>query len=367
MMNNYAARLAAARQIAGVDAIALVPGWNLVYFTGLHMHLQVRPTILFITPTGLSMIVPRLELQTLVQRPDLNIQPFAWGDSEGFVGAFRAAVDMLQLHGKTLGIDGMTMRATEMIRLEAVARDMRIVPVERELIRIRSIKGADEVASMRKAVHIAESALSDLLSEIEPGMSEGQIGTRLSMLMAQHGGEGEPFAPAVQTGPNSANPHAPAGDRKLQRDEFLLIDFGCRVNGYPSDITRTFCLGTPSAEMQHIYDTVLRANEAAQEAAKPGVAMGAVDAAARAVITDAGYGDYFTHRTGHGLGLDIHEPIPQIAGGVEDLLEPGMAFTIEPGIYVPGLGGVRIEDNVVVTQGGIDVLTRYERKLMLTR
>jgi Xaa-Pro dipeptidase len=356
MPNDYAARLAAARQIAGVDAIALVPGWNLVYFTGLHMHLQVRPTILFITPTGLSMIVPRLELQTLIQRPDLNIQPFAWGDSEGFVGAFRAAVDMLHLHGKTLGIDGMTMRATEMIRIESV---------ERELIRIRSIKGADEVASMRKAVEIAERALGVLMDEVEPGMSELQIGARLSVLMTQHGGEGDSFAPAVQTGPNSANPHAPAGDRKLQKDEFLLIDFGCRVNGYPSDITRTFCLGTPSAEMQRIYDTVLRANEAAQKAAKAGVAMGAVDAAARAVISDAGYGDYFTHRTGHGLGLDIHEPIPQIAGGVEDLLEPGMAFTIEPGIYLPGLGGVRIEDNVVVTESGIDVLTSYERRLAL--
>ena len=248
------------------------------------MHLQVRPTILFITPTGLSMIVPRLELQTLVQRPDLDIQPFAWGDSEGFVGAFRAAVDMLHLHGKTLGIDGMTMRATEMIRIESVTRDLRIVPIERELIRIRSIKGADEVASMRRAVQIAESALGDLMGEVEPGMSELQIGARLSVLMTQHGGEGDSFAPAVQTGPNSANPHAPAGDRKLQKDEFLLIDFGCRVNGYPSDITRTFCLGTPTAEMQRIYDTVLRANEAAQKAAKPGVAMGVVDAAARAVI-----------------------------------------------------------------------------------
>ncbi len=365
MPNNYAARLNAARQIAGVDAIAIVPGWNLIYFTGLHMHLQVRPTVLFITPTGLAMIVPRLEMQTLVERPDLNIQPFAWGDTEGFAGAFRAAMETLDLHGKTLGIDGMTMRATEMLRLQAAAPDMRILPVERELIRIRAIKGADEVESMRKAVQIAETALRDLLGEIAPGMTERQIGARLSALMVAHGGDGDSFAPAVQTGPNSANPHAPAGDRALQKDEFLLIDYGCRINGYPSDITRTFCLGTPTAEMQRIYDTVLRANEAAQKAAKPGVAMGAVDAAAREVIAAAGYGDYFTHRTGHGLGLDIHEPIPQIAGGVTDVLEPGMAFTIEPGIYLPGLGGVRIEDNVVVTQDGIDVLTRFERQLAL--
>jgi Xaa-Pro dipeptidase len=367
MSNNYAARLAAARQIKDVDAIALVPGWNFVYFTGLHMHLQVRPTILFITPTGLAMIVPRLEMQTLIERPDLNVQPFAWGDSEGWAGAFKDAIDVLGLRGKTLGIDGMTMRATEMLRLQAAAPDMRILPLERELIRIRAVKGEDEVASLRKAVEIAERALGDMMREVQPGMTEKQIGARLSTLMTQYGSDGESFVPAVQTGPNTANPHAPAGDRTLREGEFLLIDFGCRVNGYPSDITRTFCLGTPSAEMQRIYDVVLRANEAAQAAAKPGVAMGAVDAAARGVITAAGYGEYFTHRTGHGLGLDIHEPIPQIAGGVEDVLEEGMCFTIEPGIYVPGFGGVRIEDNVVVTANGLEVLTSYERKLALIR
>jgi Xaa-Pro dipeptidase len=366
-MSTYAARLNAARQIAGVDAIAIVPGWNLIYFTGLHMHLQVRPTILFITPDSLAMIIPRLELQTLAERPDLNVQPFAWGDDEGFARAFHDALDALGLRGRTLGIDGMTMRATEMLHLQNTAPGLRIVPVERELIRIRSIKGSEEIAALRKAVHIAEAALSDLLREVAPGMSERQIAGRLSALMDAHGGEGNSFEPAVQTGPNSANPHAPAGERLLGRDEFLLIDFGCRVGGYPSDITRTFCLGTPTAEMQRIYDTVLRANEAARTAAKPGVAMGAVDSAARAVIAEAGYGEHFTHRTGHGLGLDIHEPIPQIAPGVQDVLEPGMCFTIEPGIYLPGMGGVRIEENVVVTADGIDVLTSFERRLTLPR
>jgi Xaa-Pro aminopeptidase len=167
----------------------------------------------------------------------------------------------------------------------------------------------------------------------------------------------------VQTGPNSALPHGMLTDRILGQDEFLLIDYGGRVEGYPADITRTFCLGTPTSEMQKIYDTVLAANQAAIKAGGPGVAMGTVDKAARDVIRAAGYGEYFIHRTGHGLGLNGHEMIPQIAEGVEDVLEPGMAFTIEPGIYVPGLGGVRIEDDVVVTESGLDVLTSYPKRL----
>ena len=181
--------------------------------------------------------------------------------------------------------------------------------------------------------------------------------------MTALGSEGVAFEPLVQTGPNSALPHGMLTDRALGRDEFLLIDYGGRYEGYPADITRTFCLGTPTAEMQKIYDTVKAANEAAIKASGPGVTMGSIDKAARDVINAAGYGAYFIHRTGHGLGLAGHEMIPQIAEGVTDLLEPGMAYTIEPGVYVPGLGGVRVEDNVVITETGADVLTSYPKSL----
>ena len=183
--------------------------------------------------------------------------------------------------------------------------------------------------------------------------------------MTEGGGDGLAFDSLIQTGPNSANPHGSSTQRALQRDEFLLIDYGCKIDGYPADITRTFCLGSPSAEMQKIYDTVLRANDAAKAAAKPGVPCEQVDKAARQVIEAEGYGQYFIHRTGHGLGLDTHEPIPQIAGGVDYPLQPGMTFTIEPGVYVPGLGGVRIEDNVLVTDSGLEVLTSFPRSLRI--
>jgi Xaa-Pro dipeptidase len=365
MQIDYAGRIAALRRIAGVDAIALVPGWNMVYFTGLHFHLSERPVIAFFTQDGLSVVIPQLEVLKLHDRPDLNAQPFAWSDTEGYQGAFRAAIDALGLHGKTLGIDGMTLRATELLTLQAFAPTMRVLPMERELIRIRARKTPDEIAALRQACHIAEQALADLISTVQPGMTERQIAAQLARLMDAHGGEGEAFGTIALTGANTANPHGVPSDRALQTGEFLLLDFGCRYNGYPSDITRTFCLGEPTAQMQEIYDTVLRANEAARAVAGPGVPMRMVDKAARDVIEAAGYGQYFTHRTGHGLGLDGHEPIPQIAGNIDDLLEPTMCFTIEPGIYLPELGGVRIEENVVVTDNGLDVLTSFERKLKL--
>ena len=364
MTPDYSARQAKLRDIAGADAIAIVPGPNMVYFTGLHFHLSERPTIAIFTPDGnLSIIIPQLEIPKLEARPDLEARAFGWTDKDGFEGAFADAVRELGLQGKLLGVDGMTMRVSEWLTFQAVDTSLRVKPVEHSLTHIRAIKAPDEIDAMRQACRLSEAALDKLLAWVEPGMTEKAIAARLAEELVGQGSHSLSFEPLVQTGPNSALPHGFITERALAAGEFLLIDFGGAVNGYPADITRTFCLGTPTAEMQKMYDTVLRANEAACKIGGPGVPMGALDKAARDVITDAGYGEYFIHRTGHGLGLDIHEPIPQIAAGVEDLLEPGMTFTIEPGVYVPGLGGVRIEDNVAVTEDGLEVLTSYPRRL----
>jgi len=366
MQIDYAARQAKLRAIQGADAIVLVPGSNLFYFTGLQFHLSERPTIAIFTPDGhFSIIIPELEVTKLHQRPDLEGRAFAWSDTDGYAEAFRNAVDELGLRGKRLGVDGLTMRVTEWLEFQKVDPTMQISALERQIIAIMARKTPDEVEAMRKAIRISEAALDKMLRWIEPGMTERAIATRLSEDLGALGSEGNAFEPLIQTGPNSALPHGMITDRQLQRDEFLLVDFGGRYDGYPADITRTFCIGTPTAEMQKIYDTVRAANEAAIQAGGPGVPMGAVDKAARDVIKAAGYGDYFTHRTGHGLGLNGHELIPQIAEGVSDLLEPGMAFTIEPGIYIPGLGGVRVEDDVVVTENGLDVLTSYPKQQLV--
>jgi Xaa-Pro dipeptidase len=364
MPQDYERRIDKLLAIGGVDAIAIVPGTNMAYFTGLDVHLSERPIVALFAAGGLSLIIPQLEAQKVTSRADLEAQLFVWTDEEGCQGAFARALDGLGLRGKTLGIDGMTMRVTEWLTFSQIDPSLKVHPVERELMRIRAHKMPDEVAAMRRAIAISEAALRQLLTEVHPGMSEKAIAARLEALMIQDGGDGLAFGTLVQSGPNSANPHGSTTDRVLQDNEYLLIDYGCTVDGYPADITRTFCFGRPSAEMQKIYDTVLRANEAAKAVVKPGLPCELVDKAARGVIEAAGYGQYFFHRTGHGLGLDVHEPVPQIASGVEYPLEPGMTFTIEPGIYVSGLGGVRIEDNILVTDTGAEVLTSFPRSLV---
>lgn len=364
---DYKARQERLREIAGVDTVIIVPGASMIYFTGLRFHLSERPVLALFTPDGnLSFIIPELEVPKLRERPDLEARAFAWTDTDGYEGAFESALKDLGLQGGTLGVDGLTMRVTEWLTFQNIDSSLKVKPVERDLIHIMSRKMPDEVEAMRRAVQISEKALENLMGWVRPGMTEREIAGRLGEELAALGSEGIAFEPLVQTGPNSALPHGMLTDRALQADEFLLIDYGGAISNYPADITRTFCLGKPTDEMRKIYDTVLRANEAARKVSGPGVAMGAVDKAARDVITEAGYGQYFIHRTGHGLGIGGHEMIPQIAAGVEDLLEPGMAYTIEPGIYIPNLGGVRIEDNVVVTETGIDVLTSYPRKLTLS-
>jgi Xaa-Pro dipeptidase len=360
---DYAARQKKLIGVKSVDAVAIVPGANMEYYTGLKFHLSERPVIAIFTEEGMSIIVPELEVPKLAARPDLEANIVAWTDTEGFDAAFKKAVDMLNLKSGALGVDGQTMRVFEFQAFQqAGAENTRNIGIV--LLGIRALKAQGEIDAMREAIHLSEQALHRVMEWAKPGMTERQIATKLSNLMAEAGSQGAAFEPLVQTGPNSALPHGMLSDRVLGKDEFLLIDFGGRMHGYPADITRTFCLGTPSDEMVKIYDTVLAANLAATKAAGPGVACGDVDKAARDVIEAAGYGEYFIHRTGHGLGIEGHE-LPQIASGVKTPLEAGNVFTIEPGVYIPGLGGVRIEDNVVVTETGVEVLTQYPRKLTL--
>jgi Xaa-Pro dipeptidase len=368
MKIDYAKRLAKLHEIEGVDVIAIAPGTNMVYFTGLHFHLSERPIIALYRPSdeSLSFIIPGFEITKLRTDSPIEVRAFGWTDEEGYRGAFRQAVEELGLGGATMGVDGMKMRVFEWLAFQEIDDSVGVKELGQQLLDIRARKTADEVDSIRRAIRIAEGALEAVMAWVQPGMTEREIARKLSDEMSDRGSEGKPFGPLVLTGPKSALPHGNTGDRALGADEYLLIDYGALVGDYPSDITRTFCLGTPTDERRKVYDIVLQANEAAKAIAAPGVATGDVDKAARAVIEAAGYGEYFTHRTGHGLGMDGHE-LPQIVQGDDTRLEPGMVFTIEPGIYLPQLGGVRIEDNVVVTEDGIEVLTTYPRELLVRR
>jgi Xaa-Pro dipeptidase len=216
---------------------------------------------------------------------------------------------------------------------------------------------------MRQAADIAQRALLATLPQIKIGMTEKELASELVLQILRAGSGPElPFAPIVSAGPNAANPHAAGSLRPLQPGDLLVIDWGASYEDYYSDITRTFAVGEISEEMEQVYQLVKAANRAGREAVHPGVTADQVDAAARQVIEEGGYGKYFIHRTGHGLGMEAHEP-PYIRQGNETVLEPGMTFTIEPGIYLPGRNGVRIEDDVLVTDQGSESLTDLPREL----
>jgi Xaa-Pro dipeptidase len=225
-------------------------------------------------------------------------------------------------------------------------------------------KDENEIAHMRRAAEIAERAMERLLDvgALRPGRTELEVAADLQVAMLREGGQGEAFSPIVVAGPRSAFPHATPSNRPLAKGDLVIIDWGTTHEGYCSDITRTFVLGSPTPEMERIHDAVLAANQSGRLSIRPGMPAQEVDRAARRAITLAGYGEYFIHRTGHGLGLEVHEP-PYVVEGNLDLLQPGMTFTVEPGIYLPGTGGVRIEDDVVVTETGSETLTTLTREL----
>lgn len=363
MTIDYQARIKKLLAQVSVELVAFVPGENMRYFTGLEFHLSERPTMAFASPAGLSFLVPKLEMQKLLDRPDLKALAFEWSDADGYSAALQA---LLQHHGVdkgvSFGVDGMTMRVFEFLALgQAGANLASLHDVGQALLKIRAIKTVDELAAMREAVDISEEALRRTLTWVQVGMTEQTIAQKLNEEMTILGAEGFAFNTTVLVGTNSANPHGSVGNRELGENDVLLIDFGAIKDGYPADITRTFCLGELSAEMQKIHQAVYEANKAAREFAKPGVTCHEVDQAAREVIKAAGYGHLFTHRLGHGLGLAVHE-LPNMAENNHMVLEVGMVFTIEPGIYDANLGGVRIEDDVVVTENGIESLTTFPRE-----
>jgi Xaa-Pro dipeptidase len=239
------------------------------------------------------------------------------------------------------------------------------VDAQNSLASLRLHKSQDEIAAMRKAVDIAQTALQKTIPSIKPGMSEKELASELTVNLFHQGSEVNlPFFPIVASGPNSANPHASPGDRLLSNGDLLIIDWGASYNGYLSDLTRTFCVGETSPEAQKIAGLVLEANQAGRQAAQPGIKAHQIDDDTRSVIARAGYGEYFVHRTGHGIGLEAHEA-PYIHSNSQVILNPGMVFTVEPGIYLPGKGGVRIEDNVVITANGAETLSTMPREIQI--
>lgn len=238
------------------------------------------------------------------------------------------------------------------------------IPAGKLLDGLRTVKDGEELKRMTRAQRISEQALEEILGFIRPGITEREIAARLQYDMLRLGAEKMSFDPIVASGPNGSMPHAVPGDRKVAAGEFITMDFGCQAGGYCSDMTRTVALGQPTDEMKKVYDTVLEAQLAGIAAVKAGVPGNVVDEAARQVIEGAGYGAYFGHGLGHSLGIEIHED-PRFSPAWKEPVPAGAMLSVEPGIYLPGRFGVRIEDVVMVTEEGCQVITQAPKTLFI--
>lgn len=271
-------------------------------------------------------------------------------------GPEATAKEVTKRRAARVGFDARHMLVHEHTALRKLIKPARLVAVSNPIAPLRGRKDAQEVAAIQRAIDVAQKAFTTVARTIKPGQLEREIAARLIYEMQKRGASGPSFPPIVAAGPNAALPHYAPGDGEVRADQPLLIDWGARVVGYCSDLTRIVWLASIPNPWRKVYDAVRDAHDAAIDAIRPGMAAAEVDGAARTVIRKAGYAKQFTHALGHGLGLDVHEA-PRVAGNSQDTLEPGMVVTIEPGIYLPGKGGIRLESDVLITDHGCDVLT----------
>jgi Xaa-Pro dipeptidase len=353
---------------AGIDCVAIVPGANLLYFTGVHYHLSERPIIaIFPADPGQQpgLVVPAFEAGKALHGPvAIDWRVYSYLDGQDPQEMADQVVIDLGLEGKVIGVEPTQMRVLESTMLSHTARTARLISAEGLIKQLRMTKDDEELSRMRRAAKVPERVLAEAIHRIKPGVTEREVaGVFMSVSFEQNPQEPASL-PLVQTGLSAAFPHAFAGGRAVQAGDLMVIDFGAVVDDYGSDITRTIAIGEPNAEMKDIYEVVKQANAAGRAAVRPGILAEDVDKAARDVVDRAGYGQYFFHRTGHGLGLEGHEA-PYMVKGDKTLLQPGMTFTVEPGIYIEGKGGVRIEDDMVVTADGGESLTTFSRDLIV--
>ena len=352
---------------AGLDALVLVPGANFRRVFGKDFHQMERPLAVIVPRAGNPVaVVPHLEMGSF--RPiGFPGTVFDWRDEAGYMGAFLAAGEALPglREGARIGVEGQRMRVFDLFALQKAFPAAEFVDAHAEISTVRLHKTADELERMRHAIRLSEAALEATLLEIRVGMTETEVESILLRNLFSHGADGLAFAPIVAAGDNAAKPHAHARpDYRIKPGDALLFDFGGSYQGYSADITRTFFVKEVSDYDRAFYETVLAANEKGRTASRPGITASDLDDAVLKVLEQSQFAQFCRHKTGHGLGLDIHEA-PQIMRGNRQVLEPGMVYTIEPGLYRDGEAGVRIEDNVVVTEDGIECLTSFPRDLRL--
>ncbi|RDE31778.1 aminopeptidase P family protein [Parageobacillus thermoglucosidasius] len=273
------------------------------------------------------------------------------------------AKQVARLHIQKLGFEQEDVSYATFKAYEQ-AVNAELVPTSLVVEKLRLIKSESEIKILKEAAAIADAAFEHILSFIRPGVKEIEVANELEFFMRKQGATSSSFDTIVASGYRSALPHGVATDKVIEKGELVTLDFGAYYNGYCSDITRTVAVGEISDELKTIYNIVLEAQLRGMKGIKPGMTGKEADALTRDYITEKGYGDYFGHSTGHGIGLEIHEG-PTLSARSDIVLAPGMVVTVEPGIYIPGLGGVRIEDDTVVTENGNEALTHSPKELII--
>lgn len=341
----------------GLRAAFLTDPVSIAYLTGFATNPHERLMALVLRDAQAVLVVPGLEEESATATAR-GVSIRAWRDGEDpwdVVGSALARETPL------LGVEKGHLSLSRWERLQAVAGALQAIDVGAEIRRLRVRKTPEEIEKLERAARLTDEVTERVLSELETGRTELAVASSIERHLAAGGGRPS-FGTIVQSGPNSAQPHLGPSDRLLAAGDLVLLDFGADCDGYKADITRTVVLGEPDARQREVHSLVLAAHDAGVLAVQPGVTVGEVDEAARAVIRAGGLGDRFIHRVGHGLGLEAHED-PSLDPGGTTVLEEGMVVTIEPGVYIPGWGGIRIEDDVLVEAGGRRVLTKADHRL----
>ena len=349
-------RIQSALSPAGLDAIVLREEKDRYFATGFH------------STAGMAVITEREAFfvtdSRYIEAARKTIRGFTVGESSLGMPEKLWLEQIIRDCGVTmLGFEDewVTYAAFERLRAET---DAVLTPAQSVIKELRAVKTPEEQEKMRRAQRLAEVVFQEVLGLLRPGLTEREVAAEITYRLLRRGAQGNSFDPIVVTGANSSMPHGVPGDTPIRSGDFVTMDFGCVLDGYCSDMTRTVAVGMPTAEMREVYDVVLRAQEAGIAAFRAGVTGREVDAAGRKVIADAGFGAYFGHSFGHSLGLDIHES-PSASPSESRVLPAGAVISAEPGIYLPGKFGVRIEDVVIVTEDGCENITAAEKNLLI--
>lgn len=344
------------------QAVYIASPANIRYLAGIAITPFERLAALVVPrDTHPFLVVPALEAESAAENA-AGLTVSSWKDEDGPFGVLRAALEQAAVKAVALEKDSVNVTVFE--ALQAILGEPWFPDASALMAELRMRKSAAEVAAIAEAAAVLDACLAELPGSLRPGRSEAEVAFELDGLVRRHGGEGTAFETTVLSGPNAALPHGRPGARKLSEGDLVIVDFGAVHGGYCADVTRTFAVAEPSDAAREIFELVRAAQSAGCEAVRAGTLCSEVDSAARSVIEAGGQGEFFVHRTGHGLGLDVHEP-PSLVAGNDQPLEPGNVVTVEPGIYIPGVLGVRIEDDVVAMDDGSQRLTNARRDLIV--